>query len=130
MYLYFTIGMPKLYKYLRTKKWCQKVYDVEKWDKKYAEMENKKHLIPSMMFLFFLLFVPMRTGLDLGLKHKYLNKDIIPDHTLVFKDNAQLDIKKVGQNSTYFFYFITGEKVIMAAPIADNLKQIKKIQKE
>lgn len=35
--------------------------------------------------------------------------------------------EKLGQNSAYFFYFIPGEKVITATPIADNLKQIKKI---
>ena len=35
--------------------------------------------------------------------------------------------EKLGQNSAYFFYFNPGEKVITATPIADNLKQIKKI---
>jgi hypothetical protein len=130
MYLYFTKWMFKVYAYLRVKKWYQKVYNVEKWDKKYEELAKKKSIIPGMMFIFFLLFISMRTGMGIGMKHKYNTKEIVPNYTLVFKDNTKLDVRKVGQNSTYFFYFIPGEKVITATPIADNLKQIKVLEKE
>lgn len=129
LYFYLTIGAPKLYKYLRTKKWYQKIYDIEKWDKRYDDLEKKKNLIPGMMFLFFLLFVSMRTGYGLGMKHKLTKKEIKPNHTLIFKDNSRLDVHKIGQNSAYFFYFIPGEKVITATPITDNLKQIKVLKK-
>jgi hypothetical protein len=77
------------------------------------------------MFIFFLLFVSMRTGMGIGMKHKLENEKVVPNFTLVFKDNSKLDVKKVGQNSAYFFYFIPGEKIITATPIVDNLKQIK-----
>ena len=82
------------------------------------------------MFIFFLLFISMRTGMGLGMKQKYTNKEIIPNYTLIFKDNSKLDVRKIGQNSAYFFYFIPGEKVITATPIADNLKQIKLLEKK
>lgn len=129
MYLYFTKWMFLFYKKLRTKKWYAKVYNIEKWDKRYEELEKKKNIIPGMMFVFFLLFVSMRTGMGIGMKYKYTNKEIVPDHTLIFKDNSKLDIWKIGQNSAYFFYFIPGEKVLTATPIADNLKQIKRLPK-
>ena len=129
MYLYFTKWMFLFYKKLRTKKWYAKVYNIEKWDKRYEELEKKKNIIPGMMFVFFLLFVSMRTGMGIGMKYKYTNKEIVPDHTLIFKDNSKLDIQKIGQNSAYFFYFIPGEKVLTATPIADNLKQIKRLPK-
>lgn len=129
MYLYFTRWMFKVYAYLRVKKWYQKMYNIEKWDKKYEELAKKKTIIPGMMFIFFLLFISMRTGMGIGMKHKYNTKEIIPNYTLVFKDNTKLNVRKVGQNSAYFFYFITGEKVITATPIADNLKQIKVLAK-
>jgi hypothetical protein len=129
MYLYFTKWMFLFYKKLRTKKWYAKVYNIEKWDKRYEELEKKKNIIPGMMFVFFLLFVSMRTGMGIGMKYKYTNKEIVPDHTLIFKDNSKLDIRKIGQNSAYFFYFIPGEKVLTATPIADNLKQIKRLPK-
>ena len=81
------------------------------------------------MFIFFLLFITMITGMGIGMKQKYNAEKIIPNYTLVFKDNSKLDVRKVGQNSAYFFYFIPGEKVITATPIADNLKQIKVLEK-
>nr|WP_298993861.1 hypothetical protein [uncultured Polaribacter sp.] len=129
MYLYFTKWMFLFYKKLRTKKWYAKVYNIEKWDKRYEELEKKKNILPGMMFIFFLLFVSMRTGMGIGMKYKYTNKEIVPDHTLIFKDNSKLDIRKIGQNSAYFFYFIPGERVLTATPIADNLKQIKRLPK-
>ena len=130
MYLYFTKWMFKFYAYLRVKKWYQKIYNIEKWDKKYEQLKSKKNILPGMMFVFFLLFVSMRTGMGIGMKQKYNNKEIIPNYTLVFKDNTKLDVRKIGQNSAYFFYFIPGEKVITATPITDNLKQIKVLKKK
>lgn len=44
MYLYFTKWMFLFYKKLRTKKWYAKVYNIEKWDKRYEELEKKKIL--------------------------------------------------------------------------------------
>lgn len=130
LYFYLTIWAPKLYQKLRLKKWYQKLYNIKKWDKRYAALEAKKNLLPGMMFLFFLLFVSMRTGYGLGMKHKLIKKRITPNYTLIFKDNSRLDVRKIGQNSAYFFYFIPGEKVITATPIADNLKQIKVLEKK
>lgn len=53
LYLYLTRWMPKLYKYFRVKKWYQKIYNIEKWDKRYAKMGDKNNLLPALMFLFF-----------------------------------------------------------------------------
>ena len=83
-----------------------------------------------MMTLFFFLFISMRVGMGVGMKEKFTTKEIIPNYTLVFKDNTRLDVRKIGQNSAYFFYFIPGEKVITATPISDNLKQIKVLEKK
>ena len=115
---------------LRDKKWYKKMYNVEKWDKKYDELKKKNNNLPGLMFIFFILFVSMRTGMGIGTKQKINTKGAIPNYSLIFKDNTRLDVKKVGQNSAYFFYFIPGEKVITATPIADNIKQIKVIKKK
>ncbi len=130
MYLYYTKWMHSIYRRLREKKWYQKIYNIEKWDKRYAAMKERKNLVVAMMFLFFLLFVSMRTGFGIGMKQKLTSKEIIPNYTLVFKDNSSIDVRKIGQNSAYFFYFIPGEKEITATPIADNLKQIKRLKKK
>lgn len=128
IYFYITRWSYKMYRYFREKKWYQKIYDIEKWDKRYDDLAKKKGLVSGLMFMFFLLFISMRTGYGLGMKHKLMNKEIKPNHTLIFKDNSILDVHKIGQNSAYFFYFIPGEKVITATPITDNLKQIKKLE--
>jgi hypothetical protein len=130
MHMYFSKWMFKMYAYLRVKKWYRKIYNIEKWDKKYAQLEKKKNNLQGLMFIFFLLFISMRTGMGIGTKQKVNSQEVIPNYTLVFKDNTKLDVKKVGQNSAYFFYFIPGEKVITATPIADNLKQIKVLKKK
>ncbi|AQS92783.1 hypothetical protein BXQ17_01320 [Polaribacter sp. BM10] len=130
LYLYLTRWMPKLYKYFRVKKWYQNIYNIEKWDKRYAKMGDKNNLLPALMFLFFLLFVSMRTGMGIGMKHKFSEQEAVPNYTLVFKDNEKLDVRKIGQNSAYFFYFIPGETEITATPISDNLKQIKRLKKK
>jgi len=128
MYLYATKAMPWIYSKLRVKKWYQKRYDIEKWDKIHSRENRKKNLFPCLLFIFFLLFISMRTGLGIGMKYKYNNKEIIPNYTLIFKDNTRLDVRKVGQNSAYFFYFIPEETEITATPITDNLKQIKRLK--
>lgn len=130
MHMYFSNWMFKLYAYLREKKWYRKVYNIEKWDKKYEMLKKRKNKIPGLMFIFFLLFVSMRTGMAIGMKERIAEKEIKPNFTLIFKDDSKLDVKKIGQNSAYFFYFIPGEKVITATPIADNLKQIKVLDKK
>ena len=37
----FTKWMFLFYKKLRTKKWYTKIYNIEKWDKRYEELEKK-----------------------------------------------------------------------------------------
>ena len=130
MHMYFSKWMFTLHDKLRDKKWYKKMYNVEKWDKKYDELKKKNNNLPGLMFIFFILFVSMRTGMGIGTKQKINTKGAIPNYSLIFKDNTRLDVKKVGQNSAYFFYFIPGEKVITATPIADNIKQIKVIKKK
>ncbi|WP_298778546.1 hypothetical protein [uncultured Polaribacter sp.] len=130
MYMYFNKWMFKLYAYFREKKWYQKIYNIEKWDKRYEDLSKKENKFTGLMFIFFLLFVSMRTGMGIGIKQKYQSKEIVPNYSLIFKDNTRLDVRKIGQNSAYFFYFIPGEKVITATPITDNLKQIKILEKK
>lgn len=129
IYLHITKWMPKIHSKFRNKKWYGKLNNIEKVDKSIESLKEQKNIVIGLLVLFFLLFVSMRTGFGIGLKYRYSNDKIIPNYTLVFKDNSRLDVRKVGQNSAYFFYFIPGEKVITATPIADNLKQIKVLKK-
>lgn len=64
MYLYFTKWMFLFYKKLRTKKWYAKVYNIEKWDKRYEELEKKKKYYTwyDVCFLFTFCFYENRYG--------------------------------------------------------------------
>ena len=130
MQMYFSKWMFQLHDNWRNKKWYKKMYNVEKWDKKYEELKKKKNNLSGLMFMFFLLFVSMKTGMGIGTKQKINSEEITPNYTLVFKDDSRLNVKKVGQNSAYFFYFLPGEKQITVTPISDNLKQIKVLKKK
>ena len=67
--------------------------------------------------------------MGIGTLQKLTKEKIIPNYSLIFKDNTKLDVKKVGQNSAYFFYFIPGEKVMKAdsnRPSAEEIIQYEK----
>ncbi len=129
MYFHITRFSPWLYLKLRDKRWYQKVTNIEKADKRYKALKEKKNIVFGMMLLFFFLFVSMRTGMAIGTKNKLSTKEIKPNYTLVFKDDSKLDVRKIGQNSAYYFYVVPGEKLVTVTPILDNLKQIKRIKK-
>jgi hypothetical protein len=66
--------MSKMHQEYRDKKWCRKINNVERVDKNLQELKNKNNLIINLMFLFFLFFVLMTTGVVFGLKRKYAKK--------------------------------------------------------
>ncbi|MCB9080534.1 MAG: hypothetical protein H6555_02365 [Lewinellaceae bacterium] len=48
-------------------------------------------------------------------------------HLLQFTDQQVREVKIVGQNSTYLFYLVEGQKEVTITPIADNIREIRKI---
>lgn len=121
---------PQFHENNKHKKWYQKLYNVEKLDKKYSEQKNNKS---GVLFLVFLMIFSMLVGFRIGIGGKYRSLlktgDFKMNYTLVFKDNTEIKVKKIGQNSLYIFYLQEGEKVVTATPISDNIKQIKRIPK-
>ncbi len=130
VYIYTTKWSYRLHKKNRNKKWYNKFYDVQKWDKLYQEMQKKKDVVPGMLFLFFVLFVSMRLGMGIGTSHKIKEKNVVPNYSLIFKNETKKEVKLIGQNSTFLFYIEKGEKVIAITPISDNIMQIKRIPKK
>jgi hypothetical protein len=72
----------------------------------------------------------MRFGIAIKTKKLIDEGKIKANYTLIFKDNEEIRVRKIGQNSNYFFYLQEGEKIITVTPIVDNIKQIKRIKKE
>lgn len=51
-------------------------------------------------------------------------------HELVMADQQVREVKIVGQNSAYLFYLTQGQKEVTITPIADNIREIRKIHTE
>ena len=130
VYLYTTKWSFQLHKRNRTKKWYKKLYNVEKWDKLYKDIEDKKDVVPTMLVLFFVLFISLRLGMGIGTNIKIKEQRLQPDYNLVFKDNSIKKIRLIGQNSSFIFYVENQEKIVSVTPLSDNIKQIKRIPQE
>lgn len=130
VYLYTTKWSFQLHKRNRTKKWYKKLYNVEKWDKLYKDIEDKKDVVPTMLVLFFVLFISLRLGMGIGTNIKIKEQRLQPDYNLVFKDNSIKKIRLIGQNSSFIFYVENHEKIVSVTPLSDNIKQIKRIPQE
>ncbi|MFY0629501.1 MAG: hypothetical protein JXR05_03910 [Flavobacteriaceae bacterium] len=129
MYLYITKLTPYMFHKYKERKWYRKITNIEKTEKRLESLKNKKNLLIGMAFLFFLFYLSMRLGMGIGMKSKIESADHKVDYTLVFKDNKSLNVKKIGQNSIYFFYVKKDETIVTATPILDNIKEIKRIKK-
>ncbi|CAL2065414.1 hypothetical protein [Tenacibaculum sp. 190524A05c] len=130
VYLYTTKWSFQLHKRNRTKKWYKKLYNVEKWDKLYKDIEDKKDVVSTMLVLFFVLFISLRLGMGIGTNIKIKEQRLQPDYNLVFKDNSIKKIRLIGQNSSFIFYVENQEKIVSVTPLSDNIKQIKRIPQE
>ncbi|MDJ0645533.1 MAG: hypothetical protein QNJ57_06055 [Flavobacteriaceae bacterium] len=130
LYLHITKWSPKLHLKWREKNWYKKVTNIEKADKRYEQLRNKKNLVSTVLFVFALMFLSLRLGMAIGIKDRLSKKGYDPNYTLTFKDDSTIDVRKIGQNSTYIFYFENNETTIIATPVLENIKKIKKIEKE
>ena len=129
MYLYLTKLMPYLFNRYKDRKWYRKMTNIEKAQKRMDLLAEKKNIFKSMAFFFFLFFVSMRLGMGIGMNSRIGSSEHTVNYTLVFKDNTSIDVKKIGQNSIYFFYVKKEETIVTATPILDNIKEIKRIKK-
>lgn len=135
LFLVFIRRIPKFHEKNKHKKWYKKFNNVEKIDKKIAEANNtKNNTQTAILLVMFWMMFSMLVGFRIGMAGKYKsylkNADFKSNYTLIFKDDSQLNVKKIGQNSMYVFYVEEGETVVAATPIADNIKQIKRISKK
>ncbi|NNC69796.1 MAG: hypothetical protein HKN90_03125 [Flavobacteriaceae bacterium] len=130
LYLYTTKWAPMLHESLRDKRWYRKMTNIERADKRIELLKDRKNLFWSVLFMYALLFLSIRLGMALGTKNGLVEKSENPNYSLTFKDDSVLDIRKLGQNSTYIFYLDRGETTVVATPILDNIKKIKKIEKD
>ena len=125
-YFLLAIAFPRIHYKFRKKKWYRKLNNVEKLDQRYAEDKNG-----SGVFLIALLVFSMFLGFGIGrgakMKSRLKTGDLKPNYKIVFSDQNAIEVKIVGQNSSYIFYVRENEKEISISPIFNNIKEIKRI---
>jgi hypothetical protein len=130
MYLYITKLMPYMHQKNRERNWYKKITNIEKADKRMMEIKDRNNIYKVMGLMFFIMFVSLRIGMGMGTKMRITGKKAFnSDYTLVFQDGKTEEVRKIGQNSVYFFYVREREPVVVATPILDNIKEIKRIKK-
>ena len=130
MYLHVTRFTPYLFYKFKTKKWYQKLVNIEKSEKRMNDIKDKSNLWKVMALMFFIMFLSLRLGMGIGTKFRITGeREFQEDYELVFQDGTSEKVRKIGQNSVYFFYARKGEKVVVATPILDNIKEIKRVKK-
>lgn len=116
-YLYMTKFLPWVFK--KTNK-----------TKSLESIKNKKTLYLALLLALIIIFPSMRIGMSVSYKERLKEKTFKNDHSLVFKSGEVLNVKKIGQNTSYIFYVQENDTEVTVTPILDNIKQIKRIPKK
>lgn len=128
-YLYITILVPKFHKKYRHKKWYNISGNVEKSDKM-MESINENKGIPFIFMFVFCMFVGLGVGRGNKVKERIQTQEIEANYSVTFVNDLVKDVYVVGQNSSYLFYVLKGDKEVSITAINPNIKVVKKIKKE
>ena len=128
--VFLVIVVLMIFYYLYMVKFLPWIFKKANKEKSLEEIQNKKTLYFALILAFVILFPSMRIGMAISYKNRLEEKTFKYDHSLVFKDGDVLNVKKIGQNTSYIFYVQEDDNVVTVTPILDNIKQIKRIPKE
>jgi hypothetical protein len=125
-YFYITKLMPLFHQKYRDKKWYNWSGSRERSDKMIASIKENKG-IPFIFVFVFSMFIGMGVGRGIKIKERIQTQDIEANYTVTFANNSVEDVRVVGQNSSYLFYILEGEKEVSISAINPNIKIIQKI---
>lgn len=114
----------RLYRYLREKKWYQKLVNVEKRDAQYAKSADLKGTIMLFGVAIGAFFLGTGIGGGFNLSNKLKSEELKIEDTLTFVDGEEEQVKIIGQNSNYVFYVQEGAKQVTISPINGVVKRI------
>lgn len=128
-YFYITIVLPKFHQKYRTKKWYNLTGNIEKADKRVSSIKENKG-IPYILFCIFCMFIGMGIGRGSKISKRIQTQDIEANYSVTFTNDLTKEVYVVGQNSSYLFYVLEGEKEVSVTSINPNIKVIQKISKD
>ena len=128
-YFYITLFLPKFHQKNRHKKWYNLLGNAKRSDKMVNDVKENRG-IPFILFLIFCMFIGFGIGRGMKTKEKIQSQITKANYTVTFSDNFVKEVYVVGQNSSYLFYVLEGEKEVSITAINQNIKVIKKINEE
>lgn len=113
---------------------------LRKWAAKKAAKSDKPVFIlaisPIQIWLYFTAFVIFSAYIGLGLgkgakiKERLESGKLSSTNVLTFQDGKSLEVRIVGNNSSYIFYVAKNSKSVTVVPIQDNITKIEMITDE
>jgi hypothetical protein len=128
-YFYITKLMPFFHQKYRDRKWYNWSGSRERSDKMIASIKENKG-IPFIFVFVFSMFIGMGVGRGIKIKERIQTQDIEANYRVTFATDFVKDVYVVGQNSSYLFYILEGEKEVSVSAINPNIKVIQKISKD
>ncbi|WP_338790502.1 hypothetical protein [Bernardetia sp. MNP-M8] len=128
-YFYVTKFLPKFHQKYRLKKWYNLTGNIEKADKGIDSIKENKG-IPFIFMFVFCMFIGLGVGRGQKISKRIQTQDIEANYSVTFTNDMVKELYVVGQNSSYLFYVLEGEKQVSISAINPNIKIIKKIDKE
>jgi len=102
----------------------------QKTNKDISQMEVFESKLPVIAAFLSGLFVGTSIPEGINISQKLSNDKLKPNRELIFNDGKKEEVAVVGQNAQYIFYARKGEDKITVTPVLNNIKAIKKIEKE
>lgn len=128
-YFYITIFLPRFYQKYRLSKWYSSIGNIEKSDKMIEKTKENKGL-PFMFVFVFCMFIGVGIGRGVKINERIQTEDIKTNYSVTFANDLVKEVYLVGQNSSYLFYVLEGEKEVCVSAINPNIKVIKKIKQK
>ncbi len=122
------IGM-RLHRRFRDRRWYQRLNNMEKADKLYDENDPSERRM-LVVFMVVSMFLGFGSARGVFTKQDLRDQPFSATHILSFSSGEELPVHLVGQNSAYLFYLPEGQQVVSIAPIAQNVREIRKVVKE
>ena len=98
-----------------------------------VRLGGSDHLVDPMAFwvgMSATVILSAYVGLGMGggqaLKQSLADGSSRPNHRITFQDNAVLEVRLVGSNSTFAFYVVPGGQVVTISPIHENIRSIER----
>ncbi|MEM6804713.1 MAG: hypothetical protein AAF696_25170 [Bacteroidota bacterium] len=122
--LYWVIIQPRFHRKNREKKWYKRLFNVEKRDQIYKEKSLIPGELPLLAFGIASLLLGTGIGSGYNLNKRIQSAELDIRDKITFVDGKSEEVRIIGQNSTYLFYVLEGQKQVSISPISGVVKRI------